>query len=291
MQFPSLLLAWMPRLRLVLELVLIACLGLFLARIAWILVDPGGAVSRPLPLPGAPLSSGPASPSASADLMALTRGSKFGASSETAAIIPDAPATSLNLKLKGVRSVSTNAGDNAAADAPIAIIQTPDNQARTYHPGDTIIDGVSLDRVLADRVLIRKNGSLETLMMESGIGALAVLSLPGQDGLIEGTPRAAAPAPENQPIDRQLLASLDINPVIKEGNLVGYRLTAPGSPAALDGSGLQSGDLITEFDGNSVQDLPIESITDRLSNAAEITLTVTRNGTPQAVTLRFAEGD
>ena len=81
--------------------------------------------------------------------MALTRSNRFGAAAAAGDIIPDAPATSLNLTLKGVRSVADSTSGESPDQVSIAIIQTPDGRALTYQPGDTIIDGVTLDRVSA----------------------------------------------------------------------------------------------------------------------------------------------
>lgn len=281
----------LPRVRVGLTVVFVALLGLLLARFVWLLVEPGGAVSAPLPLPATQANAPAGSSFASADLMILTRSNRFGTAAAVGDIIPDAPATSLNLTLKGVRSVAESTSEAGSDPLSIAIIQTPDGRALTYHPGDTIIEGVTLDRVLPDRVLIRKSGSLETLMMESGIDALSVLTLPGQEGLVEGAPRAPSTAREQAPIDRALLASLDVAPVFTDGVLVGYRLSTPGSTAALSGSGLESGDIITVFDGTPVRDIRIENITERLSNAAELSMTVQRNGANVPVTLRFPEGE
>jgi general secretion pathway protein C len=281
----------LPRVRVGLTVVFVALLGLLAARFIWLLAEPGGAVSHPLPLPATQAGASAGSSLASADLMALTRSNRFGAAAAAGDIIPDAPATSLNLTLKGVRSVAAGTRDTGPEQVSIAIIQTPDGRALTYHPGDTIIEGVTLDRVLPDRVLIRKNGSLETLMMESGVDALSVLTLPGQEGMVEGAPRTAATTQAQSPIDRTLLASLDVAPVFTDGILVGYRLSTPGSTSALSGSGLESGDIITVLDGTPVRDIKIENIAERLSNAAELSMTVQRNGANVPVTLRFPEGE
>jgi|GEM_PF-320496 type II secretion system protein C len=281
----------LPRVRVGLTIVLVVLLGLLAARFVWLLVEPGGAVSDPLALPASQAGASAISPLASADLMVLTRSNRFGALAAAGNIIPDAPATSLNLTLKGVRFVAAGSSDARPEQGSIAIIETPDGRALTYQPGDTIIEGVTLDRVLPDRVLIRKSGSLETLMMESGIDALSVLTLPGQEGMVEGEPRPASNSQRQAPLDRALLASLDVAPVFTDGILVGYRLSTPGSTAALSGSGLESGDIITVLDGTPVRDIKIENIAERLSNGAELSMTVQRNGANVPVTLRFPEGE
>ena len=128
-------------------------------------------------------------------------------------------------------------------------------------------------------------------MMESGIDALSVLTLPGQEGMVEGTPRPTTISRQQAPINRALLASLDVAPVFTDGVLVGYRLSTPGATAALSGSGLESGDIITVLDGTPIRDIKIENIAERLSNATELSMTVQRNGANVPVTLRFPEGE
>jgi len=227
-----------------------------------------------------------------ADLTLLTRSSRFGAQAPGGDIIPDAPATSLNLTLKGVRSVAAGTRESTPRQVPTAIILTPDGRALTYHPGDSIIEGVTLDHVLQDRVLIRKSGALETLMMDSSSDSLAVLSRAGESGLIEGAPR---PAPISQSpaaiVNRSLLASVDIAPVYSEGILTGYRIASSGSPSDLSGTGLEPGDLVTRVEGRPVGEIDIQSFTDRLSSSTELSMTVQRNGASVPVTLRFPEGE
>ena len=87
------------------------------------------------------------------------------------------------------------------------------------------------------------------------------------------------------------LASLDVAPVLEDGNLVGYRLSSPASSAALRGTGIESGDILTSLDGTPVKDIDIQSLTERLAQAPEISMTVKRGNADVPVTLRFPEGE
>jgi general secretion pathway protein C len=280
-----------PRVRIVLDILLVALLGLLVARILWIAIDRSGAVSKPLPQFVISQSGSANARVPRGDTTILTRVNYFkradGSASGTA-LVPSAPPTTLNLKLKGVRSVTGESGANGTDAAAIAIIQMSDKQARSFGPGDTIVDGVTLDRVLPDRVLLRKGGGLETLMMESNADTLAVLSLPGQEGMIQGEKRPGVVESRPATVDRALLASLNVAPVLEDGNLVGYRLS---SPAALSGTGIESGDILTSLDGTPVKDIDIQSLTERLAQAPEISMTVKRGNADVPVTLRFPEGE
>lgn len=283
-----------PRVRIVLDIVLVALLGLLVARILWIAIDRSGAVSKPLPQFVISQSGSANARVPRGDTTILTRVNYFkraDGSASGSALVPSAPPTTLNLKLKGVRSVTGESGANGTDAAAIAIIQMSDKQARSFGPGDTIVDGVTLDRVLPDRVLLRKGGGLETLMMESNADTLAVLSLPGQEGMIQGEQRPEVVTSRPATIDRALLASLNVAPVLEDGNLVGYRLSSPASSAALSGTGIESGDILTSLDGTPVKDIDIQSLTERLARAPEISMTVRRGNADVPVTLRFPEGE
>lgn len=283
-----------PRVRILLDILLVALLGLLVARMLWIAVDRSGAVSRPLPQFVISQSGSSNARVPSGDTTILTRVNHFqrsDSSGSASALVPSAPPTTLNLKLKGVRSVTGESDQSGTAAKAIAIIQMSDKQARSFAPGDTVVDGVTLDRVLPDRVLLRKGGGLETLMMESNADTLAVLSLPGQEGMIQGGARPEVVASRPATIDRALLASLNVAPVLEDGNLVGYRLSAPASAAALNGTGIESGDILTTLDGTPVKDIDIQSLTERLARAPEISMMVKRGNADVPVTLRFPEGE
>tara|TARA_R110000787_G_scaffold44164_4_gene108368 strand:- start:32811 stop:33707 length:897 start_codon:yes stop_codon:yes gene_type:complete len=283
-----------PRVRILLDIALVALLGLLVARILWIVIDRSGAVSRPLPQFVISQSGSANAGVPRGDTTILTRVNHFQRSETSGsggALVPSAPPTTLNLKLKGVRSVTGDSGNSSAGASAVAIIQMSDKQARSFAPGDTIIDGVTLDRVLPDRVLIRKGGGLETLMMESNADTLAVLSLPGQEGMIQGEQRPGVVESRPATVDRALLASLNVAPVLEDGNLVGYRLTSSASAAALNGTGIESGDILTTLDGTPVKDIDIQSLTERLARAPEISMIVKRGNADVPVTLRFPEGE
>ena len=67
----------LPRVRVGLIVLLVALLGLLAARFIWLLFEPGGAVSHPLPLPATQVGASVGATLASADLMALTRSNRF----------------------------------------------------------------------------------------------------------------------------------------------------------------------------------------------------------------------
>ena len=191
----SILTDGLPVARRVLAVCMALAAGFLVARLLWLLVDPAGAVSKPVILAFAGASSSAAAPSTQVDLMSLARANHFGTAIANSPVIPNAPETSLNLRLKGVRAIPDALQSDQMANSPIAIIQTPDQSALTYRMGDMIIDGVTLDRILPDRVLIMKGGALETLMMDSSASGLSVLRLPGEEPRTATQPRQSGSAP------------------------------------------------------------------------------------------------
>lgn len=261
-----------------------ALLGLFSARLTWLIIDPAGTVSEVRPLPGFDL------PIASADglytdISILSRSNPFAASeSEIADIVPDAPVTNLNLTLKGVR-----ASDDAALSS--AIIVTPDNRSDAYGPGDEIIESVVLERVLSDRVILSKEGAFESLLLDGRKEELSVLSRPGEDPREISGQRIddAAPAPQNEIDPSAILAAMTLSPEQDESGLIGYRLSPRDDGTAMRALGFQPGDLLVEFDGDAVGDFEPADISDKLNNSDRISLAVEREDQKVPLTLALSK--
>ena len=281
----------LPVARRALALLVALAAGLLVARLIWLLAEPGGAVSKPISFPSSASTTSNSTPSTQLDLMSLARANHFGAAAASSPVIPSAPETSLNLRLKGVRAIPDSAQSDRMADSSIAIIQTPDHAALTYRRGDTIIEGVTLDRILPDRVLIMKGGALETLMMDSSASGLSVLLLPGQEPRSTSQPRQAGSASGAIAQTGNLLSYVDFQPVQSGGNLTGYRIQSRGDESYLTGLGLQSGDVVVEIAGNRVGSANSQNLLAQLSSANQIDLTVERGGALQSVSLSIPRGD
>lgn len=265
-------------------------LGLLVARLVWLVVDPAGAVSKVQPLPQFSM---PASSPAhfNADLSILIQDNPFSAAviADTAEI-PDAPVTSLNLILKGVR-----ASDNKVVSS--AIIVTPDNEANAYKPGDEILDRVVLENVLADRVILRKDGALESLLLDGRNEDFSVVTRPGDEpirGIGATSASTPAPTPPSAPAaiadPSQLLAAMTLAPETGDSGLVGYRLSARGDASTMQGFGFQPGDILVEFDGDKVGDFEPADIADRLSTENALQVGVQRGEETVRFTLNFDRG-
>ena len=274
------------------ECLLIVALALLVARIGWLVISPSSSVAtytqRPLPSPmrGAANSLGIA-----VDRTTLVTSNPFQ-QGEQEEIVQDAPETNLNLNLDGLR-MSTEGGE-----AGNAIIRTPNGIGKNYSVGDEILAGVTLERILSDRVIINRDGASETLMLGGRGAGLSVIT---DDSQISSARDLAArdesgeDASQSQTIEAQiagpelLLSSINAGPVRVNGEITGYRLDPIGSPDIMQQAGLSPGDVLQQINGVSVAQLDTSDLIDRISSADSVELSVNRNGSEQTIRLRFGE--
>jgi general secretion pathway protein C len=189
----------------------------------------------------------------------------------------DAPATSMPLILAGVIAEADPGkgraiiGENAAA-------------GKLYAVGAAIPGGVHLHAVYSDRVLLERNGGLETLMLPR-TATIGRNTAPAPGGLPRQTQGQTR---ENSSV---LAGLVRIQPVFNQGKLSGYRIFPGGShgTSAFSQLGLKAGDLIEAVNGTALDDAArAMEVLQTLSSSATATVTVSRNGQPQEVNLNLA---
>lgn len=203
-----------------------------------------------------------------------------GAKADTNAA--DAPQTSMPLVLTGI----------IAADDPrngLAILGENATSAKVFAVGDTVPGGVKLHSVYNDRVILDRNGALESL------------TLPRQSGGAGTAPPPSANLPTENPIAermRQLIASepgviSDImrpQPVFAQGKQRGYRVYPGRNRQAFVRLGLRPGDLVTAINGTPLDDPARgQEIFATIGTSSEARVTVMRNGRQQDLTLNMAQ--
>lgn len=181
----------------------------------------------------------------------------------------DAPETTLNLVLVGLRS-----GENGTA-----FIRTPDNQDNNYYVDDEVMPGVVLQGVFPGYVLIRVNGQTQRLTMEEP-------QLQGQTN-----PRASdrGNLQTLRTVDAQTLLSQARFSVVEDetGARIGVAID-PRTPALdLSAYGLQRGDVITRFAGQSLASgLPDVSALRRIASSGRpVDVDIIRDGKPMTLTI------
>jgi general secretion pathway protein C len=232
-------------------------------------------------LPAAPVGAAPVLPrvnvSPTLQLATIVNAHLFGAGAVTAGG-GDAPATSMPLILAGVIA-------DPDPGKGVAIIGENAAAGKLYTVGAAMPGGVHLHAVYADRVLLERNGGLETLMLPrtpmGGKGAAV-------PGIASAVPRTG---PANRDSATLLAGLVRVQPVFNQGKLQGYRIF-PGAnhgTSAFTQLGLKAGDLIEAVNGTPLDDAArAMEVLQTLSSSATATVTVSRNGAPQEVNLNLA---
>jgi general secretion pathway protein C len=163
-----------------------------------------------------------------------------------------------------------------------AIIGQNAGVAKLYSVNALIQGGARLHAVYSDRVLLERNGTLETL-------ALPHTSL---GGARTGANAPLVPAAASLRDNPSLLAGLvRVQPVFSQGKLSGYRIFPGGASGttAFNQLGLKAGDLIVAVNGTTLED-PARAmeVLQTLSSSGSATITVSRNGAAQEVNLNLA---
>jgi type II secretion system protein C len=184
-----------------------------------------------------------------------------------------APETTLNLRLAGVAA-------GVGATPGVAFILTPDNRQQAFVEGDTVINGVTLERVLTDHVTIRREGVLEALYLPR-----ATPPGPGAQGPI--APESTAPAAPALTA-AQLYDAIQFEAVVREGQVAGMRLARAVDRAVVAAAGLAEGDVLIEIDGRALADIPdFVGAFEGRRGGESIAIVVERSGTRVPLTISF----
>lgn len=203
------------------------------------------------------------------------------------------PETQLNLTLSGVVAAGSVTGGGA-------IIAAPGGVEAFYTINAQLPGGATLKEVYPDRVVLERNGRLETLRLpKDGLGNVAG----GQPEAVSGQasttrPMAAAKSgngggpPSSLREYRDMVISdpqsagslVQINPKSADGRFIGYELQPGQDAALLSRMGLAPGDIVTSVNGIKL-DSPAKalSLLRGLSNTEEIRLDIERSGVPQSL--------
>jgi general secretion pathway protein C len=226
----------------------------------------------------------PSSQSQTVDVAAITSAHLFGEAPVESRPQQDAATaqqTSLPLVLVGI----------IAADNPedgLAILGENAAGAKVYAVGDNVPGGAKLHQVLTDKVIIDRNGVLESLMLPRSL----------QSG--SAPPSTAALQTEAPIMDRMrklitndpgLMADImRPQPVFAAGKQKGYRVYPGRNRQAFQRLGLRPGDLVMAINGTPLDDPARgQEIFSTLGASSEAHITVMRGGQQQDLTLNIAQ--
>lgn len=230
---------------------------------------------------GGTLRQGPAH-SRLVDLAAITNAHLFGAAPTLKQDGANAPQTSMPLVLTGI--IAGNDPQNG-----LAILGQSAQTTKVYAVGDNVPGGAKLHSVYSDRVVIDRDGRLESL------------SLPRQMNAGNAPPpSSAALQNENPAIERMrrmiseqpgLLADvLRPQPVMDHNRMNGFRVYPGRNRAAFTRLGLRPGDQVTAINGTPLDDRERgEQILRTLGSSSEARVTLIRQGQQQDLTLNIAQ--
>jgi len=262
--------------RFALELALVVVIAVLAARAVWFVVY--GASAFPLELASTDTRP-PARGAEAADMSRLASAGlfsdrRFETQAEAAAVI-DAPETLLNLVLHGVRR-------SLDPERSTAVIQAPRQGQRSLGVGAEIVDGVTLEAVYADRVIINRRGARESLFLreEAQAGGTGLIRSIGEP-VPEPEPALDSPAAEGAAqLDAQALSQGLRLALARDGDrILGFRITPESRPEVLAALGLQAGDLVTTVNGRTLErPADVLDLLSGLDGAEQVRFTVLRSG-------------
>lgn len=275
------------------SLVTLVC-GLFVAISAWILghliwtlIEPQSVMPAASSLPYSVSSSERSVAQPGFRELALL--SPYGRA-DRAPVAVDAPDTKLSWTLKGVLS-----DPDPARSA--AILVTQGQPEKLYRVGATLPGQVRLEQVLADRVMLMRDGQLETLRLKrnelNGSGRSArsarTAALPEVDAN-----QTLAPDGNLARIDREAWLNdpqrfaevISANPVMVDGTLYGIEVSPARNAREFEAAGLKAGDVITDVDGTPVSQIEdYRDILRDMSGASSVSVSLERDGQPMNITI------
>lgn len=254
------------------------------AQLTWTAVE---TVASPPSLPPAQ-SLAAASPQAASpeSMQAIAAMHLFGtaetADNAIAAAAADAPETRLNLKLRGVLA----SNDPALSRAVIS----SGSDEKVYSIGAAVPGGATLEAVLADRVILRRAGRLETLRLprEGVDGSISYAETGMEPAEAEREPDSGIAQMREEIMDdpTRLAELLRYSPVLEGGTIRGYRVYPGRDRASFAQLGLQPGDIVTAINGTPLSDpgRAMEML-NNMTDQSNVVLTVERDGSTQNIPL------
>ncbi|MBV8974862.1 MAG: type II secretion system protein GspC [Sinobacteraceae bacterium] len=223
-----------------------------------------------------------ASASHALDLATITNAHLFGAAPAPKQDGANAPQTSVPLVLTG--TIAGNDPQNG-----LAIVGQSAQTAKVYAVGDNLPGGPKLHSVYSDRVVIDRDGQLESLVLPQHLNTgnappPSSAALQGENSSIERMRRMISEQPG-------LLADvMRPQPVMDHGKMNGFRVYPGRDRMAFTRLGLRPGDQVTAINGTPLDDRDRgEQILHTLGSSSEAHVTVIRNGQQQDLVLNIAQ--
>ncbi|NGY06801.1 type II secretion system protein GspC [Solimonas terrae] len=187
----------------------------------------------------------------------------------------EAPETRLSLTLIGILSATQDRESRA-------LIGSSNGDEKPYAIGDDVIRGVSLQAIFPDRVILSRDGSLETLRLNKDAPSTATAGAP-PSSVPSGTAQMLTQIRDEVLTDPSKASQyIRVQPANVNGQLKGFRVYPGRERGAFNQLGLRPGDLVTQVNGIQLDDSQkaLQMLTE-LSKANSVSLTVERGGQTQ----------
>lgn len=196
-----------------------------------------------------------------------------------------APETRLNLTLHGV-FVEEDPEQGAA------IIGTSGDKQKYYKVGANIMNGVKLQGVFDDRVVLLRNGQSEVLRFPkvSNQGGGGVSPVRPRSSIDSNANQSAATASlreykevfQNEPL--KIFEHVRFVPVRSRDGLKGYRVLPQKDRQLYNKLGIRPSDLVTAVNGvNLTDDKEAMKLIQMMKEATSVQVDIVRNGQPQSL--------
>ncbi len=240
---------WIARLQTLLACVLVIYLAWCGAQLIWWAVERESALVLTLPaqqqLTGSVQQGDTVRPVARYHLF----GKEGVRKAEKPVAVTEAPKTRLRLVLKGVFTAEQG-GESGA------IVEEVGRQADYYRIGDTLPGNATLEAVYDDRILLRRNGRLETLPFEDGQGGQSSRIAVAEPSRTRQPAPIATPEQFLQEATEQLAANPEV--ALRSVGLAqhpGGGYVYRGNNPMLAGLNLKRGDVIRSVNGHTLGDI------------------------------------
>ena len=262
------------------------------AELTWGIFVPTEKLSAPMASPTSRVNTS----AASSNLKNVSAYHLFGNAKQpvvTEKEVINAPETRLRLNLKGVFASSK-------PKEALAIIASSKGKDKTYHVGDKVVGGAALHAVYEDRVILKRNGKLETLSLpKPKIDSKTFYNKSVSNKALSSLNNIASSPSEDQSKQlremretllkdpAKIWQKIRINPVMKKGQVQGYTL-AHNDQKLMKALNLRKTDIITAVNGQSLGDpATLYGLMGTLSEQPSLELSIERDGQPQVIQLTF----
>jgi type II secretion system protein C len=216
-------------------------------------------------------------PNPAYDLQMVLDAMLFGRAEGDGQTVQPLPLSSLNLVLNGVMATHTGGS---------ALVAVKGQPQQAFGVGDEVLPGVVLSAVLQDRVLLKRGGTLESLLLEGAADALlfTVGVTPVQDTLVQSPPRNSGAT--RFVLSRETLRSQVQSPqellsqaVVVPNSGGGFVLQEIEAGSLIEQLGLRAGDVILNVNGQALRSTDdIMRAYQGLQGMNEVMLDVARDG-------------